>query len=146
MGFRVCFLTIFLSASCGDFVESDSSVQLETLDQSGGTVRFEALSVAVPRGALTKPTTLKVSSELNSNAETKVFRVEPANQVFEMPITIAIAVTSPTPIGELGIADFSHTPPIVLQNQRVNGQTLSALSMTSGLFGVLRCIHSPCEL
>ena len=139
-------MAVLLCASCGDFVESDSNVQLQTLDSSGGTVAFEALSVDVPRGALTKLTTLKVSAESNDNAETKAFRLEPANQVFAMPITIAIAVTSATPIGELQIADFSSTPPILLHNQRADGKTLFATSVTSGVFGVLHCPHTPCQL
>ena len=80
-------------AGCGTFVESNDQVARGTVGQSGGALKLDAFSIAVPADSLDHTVTLSVSRAAFDAPSGHAFTVDPADVVFATtaPATISIA-------------------------------------------------------
>ena len=143
---RWLVIAALAGVGCGDFVESTDSVHLATIDEGGGVVTFQGLTIQVPAGATADAVTFHVTREAIAGALGDVYRVEPIGRRLATIVSVAISTVGVTlpPSGELFIADFQHHPAQPLADQHVQAHSVSGTTTATGLFGLLRCPNWTC--
>jgi hypothetical protein len=140
------WLAVASVAGCGDFVESSADLHMTTVGASGGEIDYQALTLKLPAGALSETVTVRVSASMVSGSLAPAYHVEPDGTTFASAVTVSIALAGVTlpPQNELFLADFSHHPPQPLHNKVVDAHAITAMTTTTGVFGLLQCPGGTC--